>query len=456
MTGEDSLAAYENVRWHPSHEGRPVLHLDDVSGIPFLDNVPGMEAYQHRARVRCNDGDYFAALTAPAAGYETYCREHLDLGTPTFIQAEPYDPMIAVAEACSRGTAFEALCEAAAGAGGLVIHPYMGIESVWSLAQRVNGRSGAPVSVLAPPPPVTWLANDKLRFKELVRSTLGDEFVLPGFAGSDRFALARAAAQLSNEHEFLVFKRLRCASAMGNRVMSTAGQSGAAEAYWLQRVEDFCSETECAAEEVVLVEPWVNATDSPSTQMWIPPAGCGAVTLDGVYDQLLEGDDQVFLGSRPSKLPRPVQDALSRAARTVARALQNRGYVGRCSFDFLVADRERPAPGIIFTECNGRWGGTSTPMFLVDRLCSNGRPAYRAQDLIDPRLRGVDLPEILRRVGDEVFEKSRQSGRYIFYNVGPLEHSGKLDVIALGEDADKAFEEDLPALLFGARRQGSS
>ena len=31
-------------------EEAPTLHLDDVSGIPFLDGVPGMEEYQHRAR----------------------------------------------------------------------------------------------------------------------------------------------------------------------------------------------------------------------------------------------------------------------------------------------------------------------------------------------------------------------------------------------------------------------
>ena len=41
-------------------------------------------------------------------------------------------------------------------------------------------------------------------------------------------------------------------------------------------------------------------------------------------------------------------------------------------------------------------------------------------------------------------------GKYIFYNVGPLAGSGKLDVIAIGqtqEDAERALEEELPALL---------
>ena len=59
-------------------------------------------------------------------------------------------------------------------AGGLVLHPYMGIEDVWELAAMLSVDSKAPVHVLAPPPPVTWIANDKALFDELAeRQRLG-------------------------------------------------------------------------------------------------------------------------------------------------------------------------------------------------------------------------------------------------------------------------------------------
>jgi len=110
---------------------------------------------------------------------------------------------------------------------------------------------------------------------------------------------------------------------------------------------------------------------------------------------------------------------------------------------------------IRFTECNGRWGGTSTPMHLVDRLVTQvrgRRPPYRAQDVTARHLIGSRFDRLLELVGDECFNPVRGTGRFIFYNVGPLEAFGKFDVIALGDRqhaAEEAMVETLPRLLGG-------
>ena len=70
---------------------------------------------------------------------------------------------------------------------------------------------------------------------------------------------------------------------------------------------------------------------------------------------------------------------------------------------------------------------------------------YKRQELV-----GADFGEILERVGDEAFDVLTGTGRFIFYNTGPLREHGKLDVIAMGEtqsQAEAALEEDLPKLL---------
>ncbi len=121
----------------------------------------------------------------------------------------------------------------------------------------------------------------------------------------------------------------------------------------------------------------------------------------------------------------------------MAVAFQSLGYVGRCSFDLLVNEVDG-APCIRLSECNGRWGGTSTPMQLVDRLVKGPRPNYRAQDFVHPGLQGVDFEDVLKRLGDQLFDPATQTGSYILYNVGPMFTTGKLDVIALGESADHA------------------
>lgn len=89
-------------------------------------------------------------------------------------------------------------------------------------------------------------------------------------------------------------------------------------------------------------------------------------------------------------------------------------------------------------------------MHLVDRLVRGPRPPYRAQDFSHPALIGAAFADVIAAVGDRAFDHPRQHGQFIFYNVGPLERHGKLDVIALGRtqsEAEHALGDDLPRLL---------
>ncbi len=94
-------------------------------------------------------------------------------------------------------------------------------------------------------------------------------------------------------------------------------------------------------------------------------------------------------------------------------------------------------------------GGTSIPMSLVDRLVAGRRPPYRAQDFVSPRLVGTSFEEVRSRLASELYDPASGEGRFILYNVGPLNTSGKLDVIALGrtqERAEAALEVDVPEI----------
>jgi hypothetical protein len=105
---------------------------------------------------------------------------------------------------------------------------------------------------------------------------------------------------------------------------------------------------------------------------------------------------------------------------------------------------------VVFTECNGRWGGTSMPMSLLDRLIEGPRPAYRAQDVVYPKLVGAKFRDLLELADEVMFRKDSGRGRFIFYNVGPLAGHGKFDVISIGtdqEDAERGILEILPECL---------
>lgn len=446
---EDGLAPYRDLYWDGSLASAPQLHLDDFSAIPFLVDISGVEEYQHRARLRAESGDLFATVTPQPEGYEDYCRDALQLGEPEFLRAEPVNGELYLADALAQSAALQKLIGRAREAGGLIIHPYMGIEAVWALARQTHRAAGVPVQVLAPPPPVTWIANDKGVFGRLVELTLGGHWLVESFSEARVSSLAHRLRELATRHERVALKRLRCASAMGNRVLDSSALLSKSDAELEQLVGSFLESTEWQGDEEVLAVAWESAAHSPSTQLWIPPVGSGAPKVDGVYEQILAGKRGIFVGSRPSSLPEPLNRRMAEASLKVARVLQELGYVGRCSFDLLVVGDALGEYELRFTECNGRWGGTSTPMSLLDRLLPR-RPPYRAQDLVHKKLVGATLPDILKRVGDDLFRPADRRGRFVFYNTGPLADHGKLDVIALGttqNEAERALEEDLPRLL---------
>lgn len=446
---------YAGRLWRPGAQPAPTLHLEDVSAIPFLSGIAGVEEYQHRARVRAAPGDAYATVTGVDPAYETYCAERLGLGPVTHVAAEAAGASspLAVAEGCMAGAAFDLITDVARRNGRLVIHPYMAVEPVWELARRVADRARAQVTVLGPPPPVTWLANDKALFDEVVTAVLGPGWTPETRRGCTVPALAADLRDLAATHAAVGLKRTRCASAMGNEVFDGAGLRARPVERTERTVAGFLERTEWTPGETVLAVGWEEAAASPSTQWWIPPAAAGPPRLDGICEQILEGPRKVFAGSRPSTLPRPVNRRLAHAAGRVAEALQALGYVGRCSFDHLVLGDPGGDFRIRFTECNGRWGGASTPMQLVDRLVTRvrgARPPYRAQDVTARRLAGARFEDLLERVGGEAFDPARGAGRFIFYNVGPLAGFGKFDVIALGdtqEAAERAAVETLPRLL---------
>ena len=119
----ESLDLVERVRpfadqtWTPSTEAPPTLHLEDVSAIPFLADIPGVEEYQHRARVRADNGDLYATVTPPDRRYDTYCLETLDIGQPEWTNAHTRHDPLAVAQACLEDRPFARLVEVVRAAG---------------------------------------------------------------------------------------------------------------------------------------------------------------------------------------------------------------------------------------------------------------------------------------------------------------------------------------------------
>jgi len=59
----------------------------------------------------------------------------------------------------------------------------------------------------------------------------------------------------------------------------------------------------------------------------------------------------------------------------LASGLQLLGYFGRCSLDTLLVGHSFDTAVLHWIECNGRWGGVSIPMTIVNRLTGGGAKA---------------------------------------------------------------------------------
>lgn len=435
---ESTAGPYEKFRLRSSAWRRPTLHLEDVSAIPFVNVIPGVEQYQHRARVRASTGDLFAAVTPIPEGYEAYCRDELGLGSPQLLMAEPVDSPMAVTRACMDGTAFSKLVDWARQEEDVVLHPYMSIADVWELARRLHEASGANVEVAGPPPPTLWIANDKWSLHAVITEVCGEDWLAESTAVATFDDAVRLLTEFSSRYDRVGMKRTRCASAMGNRVFASEVFQRLSENSRVDLVRRFATDVEWEEGEDVLVVEWIDSVASPSTQVWIPPVGQGDPVVEGVYEQILEGEEQVFVGSRPSTLDPRVNESIATASAAVSAAFQEMGYVGRCSFDFVLGRSPHGDIDALFTECNGRWGGTSTPMHLVDRLFDE-RPHYVAQDWQDDSLVGMSFEDLYEALDDLLWRPDRPDGRFVLYNVGPLAGDGKFDVISLGESPEDAW-----------------
>jgi hypothetical protein len=326
----------------------------------------------------------------------------------------------------------------------------MAIAEVWKVAANVAGSSGVQVEVIGPRPPALWVANDKAALSEVVSRVLSDEWIVETYADTEPAAMAEHLGRLAHACAKVGMKRARCASGLGNAVFDAAPLRKLGQEGLLAEVKAFLDRTEWPGDEEILVVAWEENDCSPSSQTWIPPLEVGRPIVEGVYEQLLEGDNKVFVGSRPSTLPRAVNERIASASHRVAGGLQALGYVGRCSFDFILLGDPDGEFRLKITECNGRWGGTSTPMHLVDRVTQGPRPTYWAQDYVHEGLVGVEFREVLERLGDSVYDVTTGRGQYVLYNVGPLAKHGKLDVIAFGDtprEAEDAVRVELPRLL---------
>lgn len=424
-------------------EAAPTLHVDDLTQIRFLDQGREARFYQARARLRAGDDDLVATSLPVAEGYETYCRDRLGLGSVEWLHPRPISPAGRIAEACWRDETVRDKLAVRLGAGRLAqLHPHMGTKGIWELAALLSEKARTPLRVIAPPPAVSTLANDKVAFTDIVRRLFG-EALIPRTVSACNFALlAQRLQTLSRECPVVGIKLPNSAGGDGVLVLNSAEFLGRGLKEIRHQLKPLLPALKWGGDSELLIDCWeTQIVCSPSVQIWIPPEPAGEPIVEGLFVQTFVPGTGCFVGSRPAELPAQHNREIVNRCWLLARLFQRLGYIGRCSFDLILVGASLEKSRLEFIECNGRWGGTSAPMTLMNRLVGDWKAQpYFSCVCSSPALAGYTFGELQAALGEELFDWRTRAGSLVLSLPDRLPARSAIDVIALGPTTDAAIE----------------
>ncbi|MEX1228658.1 MAG: hypothetical protein WEB58_00365 [Planctomycetaceae bacterium] len=433
--------------------GVPTLHIDDLSEIKRFDTGGTVCFYQDRARLRAGDGDFVVSCEETTEGYEDYCRDFLNLGSPQWIRPKkPHNPLH-IAEACWEDDGVRQFLLDEVRQGRLQsIHPHMGTLPVWELAHLLSREAGRPLSVIAPPPAVSKWANDKIAFSLAASRLFGEDAVPRTRAAWNLAMVSKYVQEMSADVSRIGLKLPNSVGGAGNIILDAAKYRGRT----LHAIHDMLAQ-EFAAHNwddscQILIDQWeTEVLCSPSCQMWIPPEIEGPPIAEGVFVQDIAGDRGTFVGNVVAQLSDGVTQEIVDRSWILARLLQRLGYVGRCSFDLILVGDTVDRGRLELIECNGRWGGSSLPMTLMNRLFGDWmRQPFATHDCFHDGLERFSFQDLVTGWKDVLFDRRTGRGDLIIMTPGKIRYQSGVSVIALANTWDEAMHianEDVPARL---------
>lgn len=419
------------------------LHLDDLSEIQLLEFVDDYLYMQDRARLRAGDKDLVASVTPESEGYEDYCRQYLQLGSVDWLRPTPTPNPLQIAHACweDRSVRNELLHHLRTDTLHY-LHPHMGTLGSWELAALLHEHSRRPIKVIAPPPALTGFANNKVFFADVVRRLLGPGAVPRTSSAWNMATLCQRITEFPDTVQNVGVKRPDSAGGIGIVVLSMERFRGKS----LPQVHDLL---------VIDLEPlhWDDGCElligaweagvlcSPSVQIWIPPERDGLPVVEGIFTQHLKQGTAEFDGTAVANFPANITSELATQAWLIARVFQRLGYIGRCSFDTILVGESLNEARIEFIECNGRWGGTSLPMTLMNRVFGDWRKHPFAVSAVQADgLDRLSFGELVTFLGNHVYDARTGNGELIFFAPDRLRCQSGITVLATAESSSASFD----------------
>lgn len=421
----------------------PAILIGDKSEIPMLAPT-GEDMLEYRIALLAGQDDLVLFAGARNPDFEAYLSGLLGLPGLNILEAPPAGskPRGPTARRCMEDPKLDArLAEHVCARRGATLLPHISTGSIWALAKHMHERTGEPISVAAPPPNLSNRVNDKLWFADVAIRLLGKGAVPPKLSAFGPAALTGHVRGLARKWEKIVVKVPDSAGSAGNFPI----RSATIRDFGARRLRHHLMERLAAAAWPqtfpLLVEVWdCNVLASPSVQIWIPHLQDGDPIIEGVFDQVLSGEEGRFIGAAPTVLEPSWDDRVCRDAMKLALLFQHLGYFGRCSFDTVIAGDSHDDAELHWIECNGRWGGVSLPMTFLNRLFgADALPAYVIVQRPELNLPPLPFHEALRRLDDLLYRPDGPPEGIILVTPDCLVAGAGLHMIAMDETIEKAM-----------------
>lgn len=352
---------------------RPYIFFGDPAEIPLLDRSTN-DALEYRLSLLAGDGDLVVLGCERNPGFEAYSTDVLGLGQCRYLRvAGPRTAeglRIPTHVRCLEDdAAFAALAGFVRKAGGATLVPHMSTSRIWALARKLVLDTGHPVHVAGSPPAVTRYANDKLCFSGLVRALFGPYGGMTELAAHGMSALVARVHAMARDCDKLVLKLPSSAGSAGNFPLYSEDVAGMRPRALGTYLRALITRVVDPPQFPMVVQVWEKKVlSSPSVQLWIPAPEDGDPVIEGVFEQALTGAEGRFAGAQPWRGADGRLADLCREGMMLGLAMQGMGYFGRCSFDAVLSGDWMDSAALHWVECNGRWGGVSVPMSVLNRL----------------------------------------------------------------------------------------
>jgi len=436
----------------------PNLVFEDHSSIT-LYNPEDDRRYTHRAMLLAGEGDVVALAADRNPAFESYCRDTLGLGHVEVRTPAATDPPAPLALRCARDTRFlEGMARLAEEHRSLNLVPYLGDGKAWALARAIARRTDVGVHVAAAPPSLTRCVNDKLWFEARVENILGRGALPEVRLANGPALLAYHVKSLAGRYASVAVKLPASASSLGNIVLDAAELAGRPLTPLREELCSLLTRAGWRGGFPLLVTAWEQPIlASPSVQVWVPHPYENLPIIEGIFEQRLAGSEYAFVGALPSRLSEGTRQRLAVETLQLACLLQSLGYFGRCSFDAILLEDGQSGTRVHWVECNGRWGGVSIPMTLVNRLFGDWRHhPFVVIQRSHLNVKRRPFPDVISSLADDLFIAGRSKKGIIIETPGPLEAGTGFDLIVLANSVAAAKKLGCEVTLGFSEPRGSS